>query len=68
MISLAERLLNEDSIRLGELPIPLRKKAASLLKKGRVYYDSEKELLRGTKRGDCCIPVNDSPENIKKYL
>jgi hypothetical protein len=67
-ISLIERLLNEDSVRLGELPTSLRKRAASLLKRGRAYYDSEKEVIRDTKRGDCCVSINDSPENIKKYL
>jgi hypothetical protein len=66
--SLVEKLLNEDSVRIRELPAPLRKRAASLLKKGKAYYDSEKKVIRDTKKGDCCVPINDSPENIKKHL
>lgn len=67
-ISLTERLLNEDSMRIRELPPSLRKRAASLLRQGRAYYDSEKEVIRSTRKGDCCVPINDSPENINKHL
>lgn len=65
---LNESLLNEDSVRISELPANLRKKAAALLRSGRAYYDSEKKEVRSTKHGDCCVPVNDSPAAIKQAL
>jgi hypothetical protein len=65
---LTERLLNEDSIRLGEIPKDLRKRAATLLKNGRAYYDSDKKIIRGTKKGEFCVPINDSPAAINRIL
>lgn len=67
--NIVHRLLNEDSVRIRELPVGLRKRAASVLKSnGRAYYDSDKDEIRTHKKGDCCVPINDSPETIKKYL
>jgi hypothetical protein len=63
-----EANLREDSMRLRELPGNLRKQAASLLKSGRAYYDSEKKNIRRSRKGDCCVPINDSPAAINKYL
>jgi len=60
--------LREDSMRLRELPGNLRKQAASLLKSGRAYYDSDKKNIRWSRKGDCCVPINDSPAAINKYL
>ena len=69
MLSLTERLLSEDSIRLRELPQRLRKEAASFLKKyGRAYFDSDKKEIVRSKRGDCCVTINDSSGNINALL
>ena len=69
MLSLTERLLSEESIRLRELPLRLRKEAALSIKKyGRAYYDSNRKEITRSRRGDCCVAINDSPGNVSAVL